>query len=630
MAATAHVSDDHFEASDRQLSRSVTFVPLLFLSIGTIIGSGWLFGVLAADSIAGPAAVISWIIGGVFVLLIALTYAEIAGLLPRTGALVRYQYLTFGGLTGMLAGWAYLLGASATAPIEAEAVTTYLGGKFASLGLSTTAQGVQVLTGRGIGLAVALILFFFAVNYVGVRFLAELNRWVVWWKLTIPTLTFAFLFVLFRASNFTALPGGFAPYGVAPILQALPLAGVVFAYTGFRSAVEFGGETRRPQRDVPLALVLSLAITTVIYVLLQVAFTGAVNFGIVGLKLGNWSGLGGTAWASAPFYDALSTAGIGALGAFATVLLIDAAISPGGTGYIGMGAGARNFYGMSVHDSLPGAFRRVSRRGIPWVGLVATLVVGLLFLVPVPSWYKLVGYVTDATVFTYILGGPILMTLRRTAADLHRPFRLPAAEIVAPLGYLAALMILFWSGFAVLANVLAIVFVALPLYAGYYAPRKGWIRPMVGRALAVLFLADWIVVNRLGGWFLATGSTPAAGAVAFPVFIGLFAGSTVLFTAAAWLASDAAGRRHVQSSLWLIALLLATLALSYFSSYGPQKSPLLPFPAGDLIEVVVGLAAYAWGVRSGFATEEMQEILDAADPATLPAPRPLPQAHAAD
>lgn len=617
-----------FESSDHQLNRSISFIPLLFLSIGTIIGSGWLFGVLAADSIAGPAAVISWIIGGVFMMLIALTYAEIGGMLPRSGGLVRYPYLTFGGFTGMLLGWAYLLASVTTAPIEAEAVITYIGGKFPSLALNTTSHGVQILTANGIGLAVVLIAIFFVINYVGVRFLTELNRWVVWWKLVIPVATFAFLFVLFKGSNFSQFSGGFSPYGSAAILQALPLSGVVFAFLGFRQAVDFGGEAKNPQRDIPLAVILSLVITTIIYVLLQIAFTGAVNFSIIGIKPGDWAGLSGSSWGSAPFYDALSTAGIGALGAFATILLVDAAISPGGTGYIGMGASARNFYGMSVHESLPEVFRRPNRFHIPWLGLVATFVVGILFLAPVPSWYRLVGYVSDVAVLTYVMGGVNLLIMRRTASKLRRPFRLPAANIIAPLSFLAALMILFWSGFSTLASVLIIVFAGLALYTGYYAPRRGWINQVAGVVIAVVFLAAWVFVNHIGGWFLATGKTPTANSVSFGVYIALFSGTVIAAVVATWGFSNDVGRRQVQSAAWLIVMLLATLSLVYFSEYGPLSSPAMRFPYPDLIEAGMGIAFYVWGVKSGYSTREMDEIVRTQGVDVLPVPTSLQ--HAAD
>src|SRR5579859_4747983 len=114
-----------FEATDRRLRRSLSFQHLFFLSMGGIIGSGWLFAVLGADAAAGPAVILSWLIGGLLVLLIALTYAEVSGMLPRSGAIARYPHLTHGGLTGFLLGWAYFLSAVTVPAIEAEAVVTY-------------------------------------------------------------------------------------------------------------------------------------------------------------------------------------------------------------------------------------------------------------------------------------------------------------------------------------------------------------------------------------------------------------------------------------------------------------------------------------------------------------------------
>lgn len=93
-----------FEASDRKLHHAMSLQQLLFLSMGGIIGSGWLFAVLGADATAGPAAVVSWILGGIFVLLIALAYAEVAGMLPRSGAIIRYPALTHGAFVGFILG----------------------------------------------------------------------------------------------------------------------------------------------------------------------------------------------------------------------------------------------------------------------------------------------------------------------------------------------------------------------------------------------------------------------------------------------------------------------------------------------------------------------------------------------
>jgi amino acid transporter len=619
--AEQDVTSGAFEASDRELRHRLSLQQLLFLSLGGIIGSGWLFAVLGADATAGPASVISWILGGIFVLLIALTYAELAGMLPRSGAIVRYPALTHGAFVGFILGWAYTLAAISVSAIEAEAVVTYLATKFTGADFTATASGIKVLTWpNGIVFAVLLMLFFFVLNFVGVRFLAEFNRWITWWKLIIPTLTFLLLFLAFKSSNFTAY-GGFAPLGPSPIFQALATSGIVFAYLGFRQALEYGGEARNPQRDLPIATILSVVIGMVVYALLQLAFTGALDFSKAGVAPGAWAALKGSSWASGPFYSALNATGIGLLGAFATVLLIDAAISPSGTGWIYLGNGTRSLYGMSIHRYFPKFFQGMNRYGIPWVALLATLVVGCLFFAPLPSWYSLVGFITSATVLTYIMGGLGLPVLRRAAPGLQRPFRLPAAELIAPLGFLAALMIVYWSGFQTLVNVYAAVFVGLAVFVWYFAPNEGWIRREVGAVLGILFLLAWVVVNKLGGWVLSTGSGAAPGSLSFPAYFVLFAATLIVFTVALWWFSNPVGRLHIDRSAWLIAMLLVTFLISYYGEYGPLGKPPLGFPVSDIVEIAVGVVCYYWGVASGFVTEELSEIAGVPMDAPGQAPR---------
>src|SRR5579875_2110486 len=111
--------------ADRKLKRELSALDLLGLSMGGIIGSGWLFAVNAAAAVAGPSVILSWIIGGILVLFVALVYAEISGMLPRSGAIVRYPHYTHGSYTGYIMGWAYLLSSVTVPTIEAEAVVGY-------------------------------------------------------------------------------------------------------------------------------------------------------------------------------------------------------------------------------------------------------------------------------------------------------------------------------------------------------------------------------------------------------------------------------------------------------------------------------------------------------------------------
>ena len=611
-----------FEEADRHLQKTMGFTPLLFMSMGAIIGSGWLLATLAASSVTGPSAVAAWVIGGVFISFIALTYAEISGMLPRTGGIVRYPVLTHGNYTGWLIGWTYWLSAISVPAIEAEAVVTYVSSQTKSGTLTTVSAGVTTLKWPlGILFAIGLMLLFFLLNIFGIRLLSEVNKWVTWWKLIIPTLTAIFLFTVMDSSHFSA-HGGFTPMGVSPIFEAMSTSGIIFAFLGFRQALEYGGEAKNPQRDVPLATISAIAIAVVLYVALQIAFIGALNWGSAGVHPGDWAGLASSSWSNAPLYDALKAAGVGWLASYATILLIDGGISPSGTGWIYLGTATRTNYGLSVHGMAPKALQKPNKWHVPWVSTVVALVVGCLFLVPEPSWYKLVGFITSTTALTYIMGGVGLPVFRKYAGELHRPFRLGAAKFWAPISFLAAMLIVYFSGFSTLIVVYAAVFVGLPLFAWYFAPGRGWIKQGPAVALGIVFLAAWVYINIEGGWVLRV-APPVKGAWSFGLYDATLSAAVLAFCGVLYGLCNAEGRRQVRASAWFIVMLLAILPLSYYGAFGANSSaPSIIFPWDTLIALGIGLVGYFWGVSSGMNTEELQEIVNSAAVSPTATPQP--------
>lgn len=605
-----HAGGGSFESADHGLRREVSFTQLLLLGVSAQIGSGWLFGVLAAAGMAGPAAILSWLIASVLIFLIALTYLELGSMLPRSGGIVRYTYLTHGSLSGWIIGWAYWLSVVAIPPIEAVAALTYIGGKWPQLGFLTTVEGVHMLSWpTGILAGIGLMLLFFCLNFFGSRLLAESNRWVTIWKIALPTLTFIFLFIVVDRRNFFSL-GGFVPEGVPSIFHAIPMTGIIFSLLGFRQALDYGGESRNPQRDVPWATFGSILIPTIIYTLLQVAFIGALKWSDMGLAPGAWDKLVTGGWADGPLFHALESANIAFMGAFGILLLIDAAVSPLATGWVYLGTGSRTGYGLAIHRSIPEVFSTNNRFGIPWLPLIVSAVVGCVFFVPAPSWYKLVGFISSAAVLTYIMGGVGLPVLRRTAPSLPRPFRLHASAFWSPVSFLAAVLILYWSGFETLTNVFTATFIGLPIFSGYFAWKRGWITPVASGALSIVFFGLWLYVAVASGWVLTDSPGRGAGAWSFAAYFALFCVLLVAYCAALWAMSNGEGRRHVNATWWLVWLSLASMFVAYFGVYGPLVHPVLFFPWGMVAELVVGIVAYFWAERVGFATEEIQDIIE--------------------
>ena len=189
-------------ASENQLKRAVNLRGLTLISLGSIIGSGWLLGALTASKAAGGASILSWLLAGLVLALLALVHAELGSTYPVSGGTARFPYMVFGSLGGFTGGWMAFVQAVTIAPIEVEATLGYLNAKFTGLNL-VNANGT--LDGKGILIGAGFMLVFTTINLVGVKWLAESNSITMIWKLLVPTITiFALLFTTFHFHNFTA------------------------------------------------------------------------------------------------------------------------------------------------------------------------------------------------------------------------------------------------------------------------------------------------------------------------------------------------------------------------------------------------------------------------------------------
>lgn len=531
---------------NKGLRKELGFLDLTMTSLGAIIGSGWLFGSLYASQVAGPAAVVSWIIGGIAVMLIGLIYAELGGMIPESGGIARYPQYSHGHLTSFIMGWAAWIAYASVPAIEAEAVVQYASHYIPSLYNPTTG----LLEGGGLALAVVLMLAFFAVNYFGVKIFAKVNTPVTLLKFVMPAATIiVFLVSGLHWSNLSSATGGFAPNGFHGVLQAVATSGVIFSYLGFRQAVDLAGEARNPQRDVPRAIITSIAIGIALYVLLQLVFIVAIP----GSDLAKgWSGLS----FSAPFAQVALALNLGWL---ATLLYADAVLSPAGTGTIYIASTSRVLYALANNGYFPKSLAKVDpKTGIPNFALIVALILGLIFLLPFPSWQSLVGMVSAATVLTYIIGPISLGTFRKIAPEAHRPFTLGGANIISPVAFVIGSLIIYWTGWTTDYKLLLTVLIGVVLYlvASLAAPKS--IRPPDTQSL--------------------------------------------------------------KSGVWLVVYLLLMLGMSYFGSarFGSPITNakgtavgMIHYPLDLVFVIVIGIVFYYWGVASGYKTKHMEEALEA-------------------
>jgi amino acid transporter len=443
----------------RKMRREVGLVALLFTSVGSIIGSGWLLGALNASVIAGPGALVSWLIGAVAVLLLALVHAELGGMYPVTGGSARFPHYSFGSLVGFASGWFAFLGAVTVAPIEVEAALQYATNYIP--GLTELSGNVVVLTGLGYGVAVLLMLAFVIINILGVKWLAEANKYAVYWKIAIPVLTvIVLLIVSHHFGNFTAR-GGFFANGLPAVFSAVATGGIIFAYIGFEQAVQFGAESQNPRRNIPLAVIGSVILGVILYLALQVAFTTSLDPKVLNQ---GWSHIASSFQGAAfgPFAALATALGLGWL---AVLLYVDAVVSPAGTGLIYLGSSTRLAFGMARNRYLPEGLAFLSDRRVPLFSILFAFVCGMLLFLPFPSWQRLVGFITSATLLTYGLQSIALAALRKQVPDQERPFRLPWAGVIAPLSFVIANELILFSTWDVLWKLLLAIVVGFVLLA---------------------------------------------------------------------------------------------------------------------------------------------------------------------
>jgi len=476
---------------DIGLKREMGLIGAMWASETSIIGSGWLFGSYFAAVAIGPAAIWAWVIGGVAVIILALVHAELGGMYPVAGGTARLPHLAFGSGAGITFGFFSWLQAVTVAPIECFAVLQYgqywLNGKNPKnptflIYNSTTGN----VTHWGFVITIVLMAIMTAVNFFAMRLFNKVNAAITWWKVAIPVLAIIILLFKFHSHNFSVQGGlnpghafgapGIGGVGWHALFYAIPSAGIVFAYLGFEQADQLAGEVKNPQRNLPWAIIGAILIGTAIYVLLQVVFIGATPSSLISGHLGFAGIASSNPIVIGPFAGLAGAVGLAWL---AAVLRADAFISPYGTGQMYVTSPSRVGYGLARNRYYPSIFTKTDKNGVPWVGLVVAFLFGLVFLLPFPSWHSLVSLVTSASVLMYA-GAPLALgAFRKNLPDATRPYKMPGAVAVAPIAFVIANLIIYWSGFETLwklgvAVILGYLLILMHFSDNPHAPKINW------------------------------------------------------------------------------------------------------------------------------------------------------------
>jgi len=427
------IQPDPVLAAEHQLHRTLGPASLIMLGIGEIIGAGIfvITGTAAADH-AGPAVLISFLIAGLGCLFAGLCYAEFASMIPESGSSYTYAYATMGRFMAWFIGWNMVLEYLVSASTVAVGWSGYFISLLNNLGLGFPAAFANApiagpgfaelhLTGAIVNLpATALIAGLSIVLVIGVRESSAFNGIMVLIKTGIVLLVILFGLPYVSSANLTpfvpANTGTWGHFGVSGILAASGL--IYFAYIGFETVSVAAQEARNPRRDIPIGILGSLLICTVLYILMAIVLTGITD----------WRTL------NVPNPVSFAVGRIPALSWLVIPIDIGALVGLASVTFIALYGQSRVFYAMARDGFLPPLFSEVHGRfKTPHRGTVVTglFAAGLAAIFPLDILADLVSIGTLLAFVVVCIG---IMMLRISAPKVHRTFRTPFVWFVAPAG----------------------------------------------------------------------------------------------------------------------------------------------------------------------------------------------------
>ncbi len=457
-----------FSEGEHSLRRALTATNLVLLGIGAIIGAGiFVLTGTAAAQYAGPAVMISFVIAGLGCAFAGLCYAEFASMIPIAGSAYTYGYATLGELVAWIIGWdlilEYLFGASTVAVGWSGYFVAFLDELGVKLPAAWTQAPLDIVgthhivrtAGGIINLpAVFLILAMTALLVIGIRESARFNNVIVFVKTGIVLLVIIFGFNHVKTANWhpfiPAGTGEFGHYGWTGIVRAAAV--VFFAYIGFDAVSTAAQEARNPQRDMPIGMLGSLAVCTVLYILMSLVMTGLANYTTLDVPH--------------PVFVAVAAAGPAL--AWLTYLINIAAIAGLASVVLVMLMGQpRIFYSMSRDGLLPSVFSKVHPTfKTPYVttivtGCVAAAVAGFF---PIALLGELVSIGT-LLAFVIVCGG--VWYLRVKEPERERPFRTPLVPFVPLMGILVCGFMMYFLPIDTWIRLIVWMVIGLVVYFAY-------------------------------------------------------------------------------------------------------------------------------------------------------------------
>jgi amino acid transporter len=325
-------------------------------------------------------------------------------------------------------------------PIEIQAILQYGSHFFPGLIDNTTSS--LTLSGNGYAVAIALMFFVVVLNSYGIKLLTECNKYASILKFILPTI--AIVALINHAPSVNNIHISLTDKeSWVQVFSVLSAGGVAFAFTGFQNGLMLAGEVKNPQRNIPIAILGAVIIGFVLYFMLEFSFIIAIpkQYLTHGWQALSYPGDSG------PLVGLTLLLGLGLV---ATLLMIDAMLSPFGTTLVYTAATSRIVYGMALNKHVPKVFLKVNRHDIPYITLYANFLVGILAFLPFQGWQKLVAFLSSASILSYGIGPICLLAMRTLQPNIHRPFKLAYSQLLSHIAFYVCNLMLYWCGFSVL------------------------------------------------------------------------------------------------------------------------------------------------------------------------------------
>ena len=481
LSVTRSIAELQAEAERPTLRRALGPLNLTALGIGSVIGTGiFVLTGTAASQNAGPALVLSMIVAAVACALAGLCYAELASMIPVAGSAYTYAYASSGELVAWIIGWDLILEYALSASTIAVGWSGYFVSFLRDLGVAlppqlTAARGATAMAADGTVLqgvfnlpATVIVLLVAALLVIGIKQSADANTALVVLKVAVLIAFVALGAAYVRREHLVPFippnTGEFGHFGWSGVMRGAAV--MFFAYVGFDAVSTAAQEARNPQRDMPIGILASLAICTVLYIAVAIVLIGIVPYQKLNVA------------------DPLAV-GIDATGLtwFSPIVKVSALFGLFSTMLVQLLGQTRIFYSMSRDGLLPDLFGVVHPRfRTPWLSTVLTggVVAVAAGLLPISVLSQLVSI---GSLLAFVLVCVGVLILRRTAPEVVRPFRVPGVPWVPILGALACLAQMVSLPWATWERLIIWMGIGFAVYF-LYSRRRARARRLERRALA--------------------------------------------------------------------------------------------------------------------------------------------------